>query len=118
MGDASPRFRQDLTAVAAEADGVACVDVEDPASGNRFRFYDFEYAMATQMDGRPYADIVAWAAQTYGLELTEDGVYQFAQQLEGMGFLEPTVMDAPFAGEDAAPSVSHLVNDAVSQATF
>ena len=80
MGDIGPRFRQDLVAVAADADGVACVDVEDPRSGKRFRFYDFEYAMATQMDGRPAADIVAWAAATYGMDLNVDSVAEFSRQ--------------------------------------
>jgi hypothetical protein len=114
MGEVGPRFRQDLVAVAADADGVACVDVEDPRSGKRFRFYDFEYAMATQMDGRPAADIVAWAAATYGMELNEDSVAEFSRQLADLGFLEAVIQPPA----DVAPEpVSRLFSEAVSQVT-
>src|SRR5258708_1863772 len=113
MGGLSPRFRQDLNAVAAEADGVSYVDVQDPVSGTQFRFYDFEYALATQMDGRPVGDIIEWAAESYAMPLTEEGVGEFARQLGELGFLE---LDEPPA-EEAAPPVSHLVNEAVSQVT-
>ena len=36
-----------------EADGVACVDVRDPKTGTNFRFYDFEYQLALQLNGQP-----------------------------------------------------------------
>jgi hypothetical protein len=61
MDEASPRFRQDLVAVATEADGVPCVDVSDPATGNSFRFYDFEYQLALALNGQPLKDVTAWA---------------------------------------------------------
>lgn len=113
MGGVSPRFRQDLLAAAAEAEGVTYIDVQDPLTGKQFRFYDFEYALAMQMDGRPTDQLITWAASSYGMELTADGVEEFSRQLQELGFLEAP---AAFAGGDESqPPVSHLVNEAVSQ---
>src|SRR4051812_48346125 len=89
MDDASPRFRQDLEASATEADGVPCVDVRDPATGTSFRLYDFEYQLALQLNGQALADVVSWASQTYGVELTVDGIKEFTGRLSELGFLEP-----------------------------
>ena len=113
MGGLRPRFRNDLIATSAEAEGVAYVDVQDPASGTQFRFYDFEYALALQMDGQSVEEIIAWAADSYSMALTEEGVAEFARQLGELGFLD---LEPP-ARDESAPSVSHLVNEAVSQVT-
>ncbi|HVV53623.1 MAG TPA: hypothetical protein VHO06_28465 [Polyangia bacterium] len=88
MSDASPRFRQDLTAAPAEADGVACVDVSDPKTGANFRLYDFEYQLALQLNGQPVAQVTDWASRTYGADLTADGIREFASRLKELGFLE------------------------------
>jgi hypothetical protein len=88
MDDASPRFRKDLEASATEADGVACVDVSDPKTGTNFRFYDFEYQLALQFNGQPLRDVTAWASEAYGVDLTVDGVNEFAGRLSELGFLE------------------------------
>ena len=88
MSDASPRFRQDLEATATEAEGVPCVDVRDPRTGTNFRFYDFEYQLALQFNGQPLADVTAWASQTYGVDLTVEGINEFAGRLSELGFLE------------------------------
>ena len=74
MSEASPRFRQDLATSPVEADGVACVDVRDPKTGASFRFYDFEYQLALQLNGQPVSEVVSWASQVYGAELTPAGV--------------------------------------------
>jgi len=89
MDDASPRFRQDLEASVTEADGVACVDVRDPKSGTSFRFYDFEYQLALQLTGQPLSAVSAWASEAYGVDLTADGIKEFAGRLRDLGFLEP-----------------------------
>jgi len=88
MGDANPRFRHDLLATAVEVDGVRYIDVRDPELGTAFRFYDFEYELARQLDGRPHADVSAWAIATYGLDLTPVGIGEFAARLAEFGFLE------------------------------
>ena len=63
---ARPRFRQDLLAEAIEENGARFIDVIDPDSGDEFRFYELEYAMACAMDGeRDVAGLVKW-------ELAED----------------------------------------------
>src|SRR4051794_33000767 len=96
MEDASPRFRQDLEATSTEAEGVACVDVRDLKSGTNFRFYDFEYQLALQFNGQPLRDVVAWASEAYGVDLTIDGINEFAGRLSELGFLEaPASAPAP-----------------------
>ena len=106
MDDASPRYRQDLEAAATEAEGVACVDVRDPRTGTNFRFYDFEYQLALQFNGQPLRDIVAWASEAYGVDLTVDGINEFAGRLAELGFLEAAA-GAP-ASLDATPTVGTL----------
>jgi multidrug efflux pump subunit AcrA (membrane-fusion protein) len=88
MNDASPRFRQDLEASVTEAEGVPCVDVRDPRSGTSFRFYDFEYQLALQFNGQPLRDVTTWASQAYGVDLTVEGMNEFAGRLSELGFLE------------------------------
>jgi multidrug efflux pump subunit AcrA (membrane-fusion protein) len=88
MSQPSPRFKRDLLTSAAEVDGVAFVDVQDPGTGQSFRFYDYEYQLALQLDGQPVDRVVAWAGNTYGLELTAEGVAEFAGKLGELGFLE------------------------------
>ena len=88
MDSASPRFRQDLTVATTEADGVPCVDVSDAKTGANFRFYDFEYQLALQLNGQPLAQVIAWAAQTYGVELKDEGIAEFSGRLSELGFLE------------------------------
>src|SRR5437763_12951410 len=88
MSDASPRFRQDLATSPVEADGVPCVDVSDPRTGTSFRFYDFEYQLALQLNGQPVTGVVSWASQAFGADLTADGVNEFATRLRELGFLE------------------------------
>jgi len=106
MSEASPRFRQDLATSPVEADGVACVDVSDPSTGNSFRLYDFEYQLALQLNGQPVDDVVSWASQAYGAELTADGLKEFASRLRELGFLEADVEVVP--GRPASDAVATL----------
>ena len=99
MSEASPRFRQDLATSVIEADGVPCVDVRDPRTGTSFRLYDFEYQLALQLNGQPVAEVVGWAAQAYGVDLTTDSVTEFATRLRELGFLEG---QAPVSAHAAA----------------
>jgi len=98
MDEASPRFRSDLVATTTEADGVPCVDVSDPRTGTKFRFYDFEYQLALQLKGQPMSEVTAWASAAYGVELSAAGIGEFAGRLGELGFLES---DAPPAGAGA-----------------
>jgi hypothetical protein len=118
MIDTSPRFRQDLTVSATEADGVACVDVSDPKTGANFRLYDFEYQLALQLNGQPVDRVTDWASQTYGADLTADGIREFATRLEELGFLEPDrpapTPLAPIAAP-VAPPVARTVETPVAK---
>jgi hypothetical protein len=98
MSDASPRFRQDLATSPVEADGVPCIDVRDPQTGTSFRFYDFEYQLALQLNGQPVISVVSWASEAFGADLTADGVNEFAARLRELGFLEsdaPPTLEVP-----------------------
>src|SRR5438477_13122376 len=105
MSDASPRFRQDLATSPVEADGVPCVDVRDPKTGASFRLYDFEYQLALQLNGQPVANVVEWASQAYGAELTFEGVNEFAARLRELGFLESDRAGAARPAGDAAATL-------------
>ena len=131
MAESIPRFRRDLLATTVEVDGVRYIDVQDPHRGTSFRFYDFEYDLALQLDGRPASDISAWAVATYGLDLTPSGIAEFSSRLAELGFLEGTtpspsvasspalvragasgVLQQPLSEEDSAP-LSQVVSRAV-----
>jgi hypothetical protein len=106
MDEASPRFRQDLVATTTEADGVPCVDVSDPRTGTNFRFYDFEYQLALQLNGQPLREVTAWASQAYGVDLTAEGIGEFAGRLAELGFLEPGGAAAAAAEATPPPSAA------------
>src|SRR4029079_3239438 len=113
------RFRQDLEATSTEAEGVACVDVRDLKSGTSFRFYDFEYQLALQFHVQPLRDVVAWASEAYGVDLTVDGINEFAGRLSELGFLERERHDgAPMmaTGPDETPSSGVMTRDALDSA--
>jgi hypothetical protein len=83
-----PRFRHDLVATPIDVDGIAYVDVTDPRSGESFRFYDFEYKVALAFGGLPFDRVVPWVRLSAGLELSEDQLREFAEELARRGFLE------------------------------
>jgi hypothetical protein len=114
MHDASPRFRQDLEASTTEAEGVACVDVRDPKAGTNFRFYDFEYQLALQFTGQPVGAVIAWASETYGVDLTVEGVNEFAGRLSELGFLEPP--DGAVGSGDLTPARGTVAADGLDSA--
>jgi hypothetical protein len=114
MEEASPRFRQDLVAATTEADGVPCVDVSDPATGNNFRFYDFEYQLAQQLNGQPLRAVTEWASAAYGVDLTADGIREFAGRLAELGFLEPAAQ--PDAAETPPPDSGAHASDNLDNA--
>ena len=92
---------------ATEADGVPCVDVSDPETGTNFRLYDFEYQLALQLNGQPLTAVTAWAAETYGVDLTPTASRSSRAGWRELGFLEtpPPSHGAP-AGAAAAPRQS------------
>ena len=74
-GHNKPRFKQELVAEPIEDGGARFIDVMDPDSGNIFRFYEVEYALACAMDGeRDVAGIVHWAQEELGLTPTPSEV--------------------------------------------
>jgi hypothetical protein len=117
MVQASPRFRHDLTATAVEADGVAYIDVRDASTEVTFRFYDFEYELALQLNGQPVSAIVDWAVTVYGLELTPQGIDEFSVRLSELGFLEDFGAVEPPAEDlfEESPTMSGMVSRMVGE---
>ena len=103
-----PRFRRDLIAVPTEVDGIAYVDVKDPKGGEPFRFYDFEYKVALAFDGLPFDRVVPWVRFSAGLELSEDQLREFAEELGRKGFLEEREGVTPTV-EMPVPSPAHTL---------
>ncbi len=89
MAKLTPRFRKELPAAATETDGVPCVQVTDPETGTSFTFYEFEYDLAHQLDGKQdYDEVVAWAAANYQTGLSSEAIDEFAAKLGELGFLD------------------------------
>jgi multidrug efflux pump subunit AcrA (membrane-fusion protein) len=104
MAKLTPRFRKELPAAATETDGVPGVVVTDPASGTTFTFYEFEYDLAHQLDGKQdYDEIVAWAAANYQTGLSTEAIDAFVAKLAELGFLDPAgaAPDEDATGESA-----------------
>jgi hypothetical protein len=90
MAKVTPRFRKELPAAATEVDGVPSVQVTDPETGTSFTFYEFEYDLAHQLDGKQdYDEIIAWAAANYQTGLSPEAIDEFANKLGELGFLDP-----------------------------
>ncbi|HVU52937.1 MAG TPA: efflux RND transporter periplasmic adaptor subunit, partial [Polyangia bacterium] len=90
MAKLTPRFRKELPAAATEVDGVPSVQVTDPGTGTSFTFYEFEYDLAHQLDGKQdYDEIIAWAAANYQTGLSPEAIDEFGRKLGELGFLDP-----------------------------
>jgi multidrug efflux pump subunit AcrA (membrane-fusion protein) len=89
MAKLTPRFRKELPAAATETDGVPCVQVTDPETGTSFTFYEFEYDLAHQLDGKQdYDEVIAWSAANYQHGLSPEAIDEFANKLRELGFLD------------------------------
>jgi hypothetical protein len=98
MEEERPRFRRDLDARPVEVDGISYVEATDPRSGNVFRFYDFEHAVAEALDGRALHELLPEVRQRSGFPLTTEQLAQFSEKLRELGFLEVGDDDATSAG--------------------
>jgi hypothetical protein len=115
-----PRFRADLVATPAEEEGVAYVDVVDPHNNAAFRFYDFEYAIAREMDGeRTLAEIAAWAQARFGFETSPADLTGYAAKLEELGYLlsggpiAAGVLPAGLSTQQDIPAAAEVPQDAL-----
>ncbi len=94
-----PRFRNDLVAQPIEEAGQLFVDVTDPDSGETFRFYEVEYALACAMDGqRDVGGLVHWAEEELGLVPSSDEIGTVVKTLDTLGYLSRSARSA--ASED------------------
>jgi hypothetical protein len=83
---------------------VPGVIVTDAQSGTTFTFYEFEYDLAHQLDGKQdYDEVVAWAAANYQTGLSPEAIDEFAAKLGELGFLDAAtaVPDEDATGEAA-----------------
>jgi len=127
MEEERPRFRRDLDTRPLTVDGIAYVDATDPRSGEVFRFYDFEHAVAEVLDGRPLGDeVVSEARARTGFYLTAAQLAKFSEKLRALGFLEPGDDDATASGPapagmlDSAPAGPEVpeLDDALAAAAI
>ncbi|HLU66412.1 MAG TPA: hypothetical protein VKZ63_09045 [Kofleriaceae bacterium] len=93
-----PFFRTDLVSRPIDDGGQRFVEVTDPDSGNSFRFYEIEYAIACAMDGeRDVSGLVEWAKIELGLEPSPQELETVIGTLEELGYL---------GGEPARPAAA------------
>ncbi len=84
-----PRFRQDLIAELVEEQGQRFIDVGDPDSGNTFRFYEVEYALACAMDGeRDIGGIIKWSKEELGVTPASAEVELVISTLSELRFID------------------------------
>jgi multidrug efflux pump subunit AcrA (membrane-fusion protein) len=104
----TPRIRTDLQATPAEEQGIKYFDVSDPRSGARMRMYDFEWLIASRMDGtRPFDDVAAWARERLGVAPTPSDLESYAHKLRELGFFElDAAGDSPLR---AGPTASTMM---------
>ena len=94
-----PIFRTDLVSRPVEDAGHRFIEVTDPDSGDSFRFYEVEYAIACAMDGERDVDGLAdWAKIELGLDPTADELKTVISTLADLGYLDnglPRVAEPP-----------------------
>jgi len=84
-----PLFRTDLVSRPIEEAGYRFIEVTDPDSGNSFRFYEVEYAIACAMDGeRDVVELADWARIELGLDASPDELRTVIGTLEDLGYLD------------------------------
>jgi hypothetical protein len=84
-----PFFRTDLVSRPLDDGGKRFVEVTDPDSGNSFRFYEIEYAIACAMDGeRDVDELCEWAKVELGLEPSAEELQVVIGTLGDLGYLE------------------------------
>jgi multidrug efflux pump subunit AcrA (membrane-fusion protein) len=99
----TPRLRPELHATPIEEQGLKFFDVSDPRSGGKMRLYDFEWLLASQMDGRRSLDEIArWAHGTLQLEVTSPNLAAYAERLAELGFI--AAPEPPVAGRTSDPA--------------
>ncbi|MBA3542244.1 MAG: hypothetical protein H0T79_21695 [Deltaproteobacteria bacterium] len=107
-----PRFKQELVAEPIEENGAKFVDVMDPDSGNVFRFFEVEYALACAMDGeRDVPGIMKWAQEELGLTPSPTEVRTVIRTLGNLGYLDGAdTIEAPArVVESARPAAQAVV---------
>ncbi|MEZ4364693.1 MAG: hypothetical protein R2939_00190 [Kofleriaceae bacterium] len=103
-----PHFRADeLAAELIEEGGARFVDVVDPDTGDSYRFYEAEYALACAMDGeRDIAGIASWAQGELGMTASPQEISSVVATLGQLGYLqtggEAAVATGSMAGAAAA----------------
>ncbi len=89
-----PRLRPELQATPADEEGVRFFDVRDPSSGHAMRLYDFEWQLASQLDGqRSLDDVAEWAKRALELDVTRASLAAYAARLAELGFLAGDAME-------------------------
>lgn len=100
-----PFFRYDLETVQVVEGDNRFVDVSDPTTGKRFRFYEVEYAVACGMDGqRDLAGLSAWAKDELGLDTDPDELRGVVDTLAELGYLGAPAAPVERLGRQEKPT--------------
>ncbi len=104
----TPRLRPELRAIPVEEDGIKFFDVSDPRSGGQMRLYDFEWLLASQMDGTKSLDEVAsWAREALEVDLTPSHLGEYADKLKALGFFNDASVSTGALGSADTPLPPH-----------
>ena len=100
-----PHFRTDLVSETVDDGGRMFIDVTDPDSGDTFRFYDVEYAIACAMNGeRDVNGLARWAQEELGLAPSAEELQGVISTLGDLGYLQSgSAAPASVISSSAAP---------------
>lgn len=83
-----PLLRADLIVTQAEIDGEATYTVRDDVTGESFRMYAVEYAIAQRLNGeRDVPGIIAAVQQDLQLPVTQEQLMSFLRELDARGLI-------------------------------
>lgn len=112
----TPLLRSELIVTQAELDGVITYTVRDDVTGESFRMYAVEYAIAQRLNGATDLDtIIAAVKQDLQVDVTQDQLLRFLRELDQRGLIAGFV-DPELVAPDAQSSAQlPLDQQALSQ---
>ena len=106
-----PLLRADLIVTQAEVEGVATFTVKDDVTGESFRMYAVEYAIAQRLDGqRDLEAVIAAVQEDLQLTVSMEELLRFVRELDARGlvrdFVDPSEADAPQGAPSQGPNLT------------
>jgi hypothetical protein len=105
-----PRLRDDLVVSTLDDEGVRYVDVSDPTSGSKFRFFEVEYVIAQAMNGqRDLGAVAEYVRAEVGVEASTSELWQVQATLAELGYLHGGAAAAPAGPQPMAAAAERPV---------